>query len=188
MLPAFTETIAVVFAVAYVILAIRQNIFCWFAAILSSSLYVLLFYEAGLYMISILQFVYIAMGIYGWRSWRKENHKGMKLRVSSWPLAFHFLPIIFILSMAFIIGMLLQVFSSAVFPFLDSFVACTALIAVWLVAKKVIQNWHYWFIADAVSVYIFVNQGLWPTVSLYILYMALCPVGYRTWSKDLKIS
>ena len=72
---------AVVLALAYLVLAIRENIACWFAAILSTSIYIVLMYKAGLYMESALQLFYIAMAVYGWYSWKHGEGPENKLPV-----------------------------------------------------------------------------------------------------------
>ena len=80
------EVLAVVLAVAYLLLAIRQNIWCWAAAAVSTSLYLYIMYEARLYMESALQLFYLAMAAYGWWQWRSGGEGGAELRVSTWPL------------------------------------------------------------------------------------------------------
>ena len=55
------EILAVVLAIAYLVLAIRQNIWCWAAAAVSTLLYLFIMYQAQLYMESVLQLFYLAM-------------------------------------------------------------------------------------------------------------------------------
>ena len=64
------EIMAVALAIAYLLLVIRQNIWCWAAAIASTTIYAVLMYGAALYMESALQLFYIAIAVYGWRQWR----------------------------------------------------------------------------------------------------------------------
>ena len=55
------EIIAVSLAIIYLLLAVKQNILCWLAAILSSSIFFFIMYSAGLYMEAYLQIFYILM-------------------------------------------------------------------------------------------------------------------------------
>ena len=64
------EASAVAFGLAYLVLAIRQNILCWPAALISVLLSLVLFFEARLYSESALQLFYAAMALYGWYQWR----------------------------------------------------------------------------------------------------------------------
>ena len=91
------EIAAVALALVYLVLAIREHIACWFAAILSTSIYIVLMYQAGLYMESALQVFYIAMAFYGWYSWKHGEGPENQLQVSSWPIKRHVAPLVLIL-------------------------------------------------------------------------------------------
>ncbi len=179
------EIAAVVLALVYLVLAIRESIACWFAAILSTSIYIVLMYRAGLYMESALQIFYIAMAVYGWYSWKHGDGPENKLRVSSWPLNRHVTPLVLILLFTLASGYMLSHYSSAAMPYLDSFTTWGAIVTTWMVARKIIQNWHYWFIIDSVSVYLYVSRGLWLTALLFVLYLVLIVIGYREWRKSM---
>ena len=83
------EVAAVGFAVAYLLLAIRQNIWCWAAALLSTGLYVMVMYRAALYMEAVLQFFYIGMAVYGWYKWTAGQANADSLPVTTWPVSQH---------------------------------------------------------------------------------------------------
>ena len=70
-------------------------------------------------------------------------------------------------------------------PYIDSFTTWAAIVTTWMVAKKIIQNWHYWFVIDSVSVYLYVSRGLWLTALLFVLYLVLIVIGYRAWRKSM---
>ena len=58
------EGVGAALAIAYLLLALKQNKLCWFAWIASSILYWYVMSQAGLYMASLLQLFYLCMGIY----------------------------------------------------------------------------------------------------------------------------
>jgi nicotinamide mononucleotide transporter len=180
------EVAAVLLALAYLVLAIRENTLCWIAAILSTSIYIVLMFRVGLYMESALQLFYIAMAVYGWYSWTHGKGPGHRLEVSSWPLSRHIAPLSLILLFSLGSGYLLDNFSDAALPYLDSFTTWGAIVTTWMVARKIIQNWHYWFIIDSVSVYLYINRGLVLTALLFVLYLVLIVIGYRQWRKSLE--
>ena len=179
------EIAAVVLALVYLVLAIRESIACWFAAILSTSIYIVLMYQAGLYMESALQVFYIAMAVYGWYCWKHGEGPVNKLPVSSWPLNRHGTPVVLILLFTLASGYTLSHYSSAAMPYIDSFTTWGAIVTTWMVARKIIQNWHYWFIIDSVSVYLYVSRGLWLTALLFVIYLVLIVIGYRQWRKSM---
>ncbi len=77
-------------AIGYLLLAIRQNIWCWLCAGISTAIYVWLFFDARLYMESVLNGFYFLMAIYGWRVWTfGAQTKVMSDPVVRWPLRRH---------------------------------------------------------------------------------------------------
>ena len=67
---ALGEAAAVALGVAYLLLAVRQNILCWHAAFLSTAISVWLFWNVSLLMESGLNVYYMAMAVYGWHQWK----------------------------------------------------------------------------------------------------------------------
>jgi len=183
------EMIAVILAIVYLLLAIRQNILCWAAAIISTAIYLVLMFRVGLYMESALQLFYIAMAIYGWYSWRHGQGSGSgsahELQVTSWPLAFNILPVLLIAFATVVSGFVLRAYTNAAMPYMDSFTTWGAIVSTWMVARKIIQNWHYWFVIDTVSIYLYASRGLWLTVLLFALYLVLIVIGLKEWRKCL---
>ena len=49
------------------------------------------------------------------------------------------------------------------------------------IEAKILENWHYWFVIDLASIYLYANQGLWLTVGLFVIYLVLVILGYRQW-------
>ena len=186
------EIAAVVLAVAYLVLAIRQNPWCWAAAMVSSAIYLWLMFEAALYMESALQIFYIAMAVYGWWCWthptRGRAGESAVLRISTWPLHRHVFTAVGILLLAGASGALLSRYTDAALPYLDSFTTWGAIVATYLVARKILENWLYWFVIDSVSVYLYVSRELYLTAALFVGYLVLIIVGYRAWRRDWQLS
>ena len=179
------EVGAVLLALAYLVLAIQENILCWLAALISTCIYLVLMFQAGLYMESALQIFYIVMAVYGWYSWKHGEEPGEELHISSWPLRRHFFPVGLILLASLVSGYLLTTYTGAKMPYLDSFVSWGAIFSTWMVARKIIQNWHYWFVIDSVSAYLYFSRGLYLTALLFVLYLVLIVIGLREWRKHL---
>jgi nicotinamide mononucleotide transporter len=68
--------------------------------------------------------------------------------------------------------------------FTDSFVAWGSVLATWMVARKVLENWLYWILFDAVAVGLYFAQGFHATAGLFVLYIILAVRGYLAWRKD----
>lgn len=177
--------LAVVLAVAYLVLAIRQNIWCWAAAAVSTLLYLFIMYQSRLYMESVLQLFYLGMALYGWQQWRQGGNDEGGLRVSTWPLRHHLFAIGSVLLLVFISGELLTRYSNAAMPHLDSFTTWGAIVATFMVARKVLENWIYWFVIDAVSVGLYLSRDLVFTAALFIAYLVMIVIGYRSWRNSM---
>lgn len=179
------EAFAVALAVAYLVLAIRQNIWCWAAAAVSTLIYLFIMYGAQLYMESALQVFYLAMAAYGWFQWRKHADSSKDLKVSTWPIKNHLLAIAVVLLLVFSSGYLLTTYSNAALPYLDSLTTWGAVVATWMVARKILENWLYWFVIDLVSVGLYTSRGLYLTAVLFTAYLVMIVIGYKSWRASM---
>ncbi|HEX5764964.1 MAG TPA: nicotinamide mononucleotide transporter family protein, partial [Woeseiaceae bacterium] len=111
------EVIAVAAAVAYLFFAIRQNILCWFFALVSTAIYIGLFFGAKLYMESVLNIFYFGMALYGWYFWLAGGGRESTLPVTRWPLLPHVLAVGGILLLSLLFGSLLDRYTQAAYPY-----------------------------------------------------------------------
>ena len=177
------EAIAVILAIIYLLLAVKQDIRCWYAAIFSSSLYFFIMYSAGLYMEAILQIFYIAMAFYGWSQWRNIVEGNTELVVRTWKSSQHIKAIFSVLIMTLISGWALKEYTNAALPFLDGLTTWGAIVATYMVAKRLLENWIYWFVIDSVSIFLFISRGLYLTSFLFFVYLIIIYFGYKSWTK-----
>ncbi|HNP37802.1 MAG TPA: nicotinamide riboside transporter PnuC [Woeseiaceae bacterium] len=180
----YLELLGVVAAIAYLLLAIRQNIWCWAFAAISTAIYVYLFIHARLYMESLLNGFYLAMAAYGWYSWTHGSGAKSELAVTSWRWHRHAAAIMLILAGAGLSGWLLETHTDAEFPYTDSLTTWSAIWATFLVARKVLENWWYWLAIDSVSVYLYWSRSLELTALLFIVYLVMIPFGLLSWRRS----
>jgi len=180
------EAIAVVLAIAYLILAIRQNIWCWVAAFGSTGIYVYLFHNVALLMESALNGFYLAMAVYGWWHWRMGGAGHSALAVTRWSWRPHAFALGGIFFLSAVSAAFLDRFFAPAFPFLDSLTTWAAIWATFLVARKELTNWWYWFVIDLISIFLYISRGLPLTALLFLIYLILIPIGYRTWRADYR--
>ena len=177
------EPAAVVLAIAYLLLAIKQNISCWFAAFFSSLLYFFVMYSAGLYMEAGLQIFYCVMAVYGWTQWRVSLPDNKKFLVKTWNRNQHIKAISLIFLLALASGWMLEKFTNAALPFIDSLTTWGAIVTTYMVAKRLLENWIYWFAIDTISVFLFYSRGLFLTSILFFVYLIIIYFGYKSWTK-----
>ena len=181
--PILLEITAVVFAIIYLLLAVKQDVRCWYAAIFSSFLYFFIMMSANLYMEAYLQIFYIIMAIYGWFQWNKISEDKSKFIVRTWSVKQHLIVISSVISLAYISGSLLNIYTEAALPFIDALTTWGAIIATYMVAKKLLENWIYWFVIDSISVLLFMSRGLYLTSVLFFVYLIIIYFGYKSWTK-----
>ena len=174
------EGTAVILAVLYLLLAVRQHILCWLCWIISSCLYLYVMYEAGLYMESMLQIFYIIMGFYGWSQWNRSGDQG-SFQVNRWSPVNHLIAIVVVLMLTFASGKVLELYTEAAMPFIDALTTWGAVVTTYMVAKKLLENWIYWFVIDSISIYLFVSRELYFTAFLFLVYLFIIVIGYRSW-------
>lgn len=178
------EIISVIFGLAYIVLAARENSWCWPAAFIGTGTAILLFWDASLLMESGLNLYYLAMAVFGWWQWRKGGAKGGTLAISSWKVKEHLLAISIIVLLTIASGALLASKTSAALPYLDSFTTWAAVLTTWMVACKILQNWLYWIVIDALSIYLYMERGLYLYALLFLLYVFIAVFGYLNWQKS----
>ena len=174
------ESCAVVLALAYVVLAIYQNRWCWVAAIISALIYILIFWQVQLYLEAALQGFYIGMAIYGWRAWG-AGAEDPERPIETWPWRYHLLACISLLALTLLLGTLMVRWTDAAAPYVDAATTVSALLATWLVAQKILENWLYWIVIDLASVWLYLSRDLSLTAALFSGYVVLAAFGYRTW-------
>ena len=177
------EMSAVLFAIIYLLLAVKQDVKCWFAAIISSLLYFFIMYDAGLYMEAYLQIFYIIMAFYGLQQWRSGDANASQFIVRTWDKRLHIKVIILIIFMSLISGFLLEKYTNAILPFIDGLTTWGAIVATYMVAKRLLENWIYWFVIDFISIFLFMSRGLYLTAGLFFIYLVIIYFGYMSWIK-----
>jgi nicotinamide mononucleotide transporter len=176
----------VLLAFAYLVLAVRQNPWCWACAIASAAIYLVLFARGGLYMQSALQLFYVGMSVYGWRAWRGgDSATDPGLRVSRWPAPRHGVAIALVLLVAGANGWVIASQTGGWVPYVDAFVAWASVLATWLVARKVLENWVYWIVVDTVAAGLYWFQGFHATAVLFLVYVVIAVRGLAAWRADM---
>lgn len=180
------ETVAVVLSIAYLLLAMKENSLCWYCAFFSTAIYVWIFGDVSLYMESALNIYYMLMAIYGWYQWQRGGQDHAGLEISRWSLTNHCLAVVAILLATVISGYLLAENTAARLPYLDSFTTWASVITTLMVARKIIENWLYWVVIDFVSIFLYLDRGLYQTAGLFVLYIVLAVAGYILWTRKYR--
>jgi nicotinamide mononucleotide transporter len=180
------ETVGVLAGLGYVVFAIRESALCWPCGILSASAYVVVFRAAHLPGQAALRALLGAICVYGWWSWsRGRPADAGKLPVTRARPRALAPALAGTVAAAAAIGLLLESSTESVAPWVDGGLVAASLAAQWMAARKWIENWLVWIAVNVVSIGLYLSQGLVATTGLYLLYLAMAFVGYRTWARSL---
>lgn len=182
------ELVGTIFGIAGVWLTVKEKILCFPVGLVNVSLYAWLFLKSGLYSDAALQLVYILLLFYGWYQWtrgRKGDHQLPVSKTSS--KTFVYLIVIGVLS-TITAGTLWKQYTNASLPYIDSLTTSMSLIAQWMVARKKIENWVVWILADIIYVAMYIYKQLYLTSLLYFIFIILAVIGLQQWKKELELA
>ena len=182
----WTEAAAAVITLISVYLSARQNIWSWPSAIAGVAIYVVVFWHSKLYADMGLQFVYIALSIYGWYEWLHGGENRSELKVSSgWRSSY---PVALAITIAFALalGTFLRKTTDAALPYADASLTSFSLLAQWMMTRKYIENWFVWIAVDVFYIAMFTFKHLYLTALLYAIFIGVCWFAYVEWSAELR--
>ncbi|WP_346857634.1 nicotinamide riboside transporter PnuC [uncultured Draconibacterium sp.] len=182
------ELLGAILGIVYIVFSIRQNILTWPTGLVTSAIYVAVFFNARLYADMGLQVYYVAISIYGWYFWikGKKPQNTTQVPVKNTPgLLWIKLTFVSVVLYTILLYILLNWTNSDV-PYMDSLTTALSIVATWMLAKKYIEHWLLWIFIDAFSAGLYIYKGLWPTVVLFIIYTIMAVLGYIEWKKDLQ--
>jgi nicotinamide mononucleotide transporter len=194
----FIEIFGAVTGIIYVILEIRQNIWLWPVGIVTSAVYIWVFFTGKLYADMSLQGYYLAISVLGWFWWLRKKNGSIGERenesnseTKSLPVTRINLITAVILAMIFsvlyfVMWLVLSRLTDSPVPACDSFITSLSIIATWMLARKIYEHWYLWIVVNSVSAVLFFTRSLYPTVILYIIYCAMSFAGLVAWKKSLR--
>jgi len=184
------EIIAASLGVISVWYAKKANILVYPTGIVSVLLYVYICFKAQLYADMGINAYYFIFSVYGWIMWSRKDENKKELAVTysdnkTWIISV----VVFLVSLV-VIQVLLRIFKaddvvywSTFVPYTDTFTTAVAIVGMWLMAIKKVENWLFWIAADVVSVPLYLYKGLVFTSLQYFIFLVLAVLGYIEWKK-----
>lgn len=183
----FLEIMAVLFGLASVVFAMKNNILVYPIGIISTVIYVYLLNKWGLIGDMLINGYYTTMSVYGWYIWTRKSQNKPEFPISRITIKeiYHGI-LIFLITIVFVV---------AVYKYFDKFTNWTAyvdtfttgifFVGMWLMAKRKIENWLLWIIGDLVSVPLYFYKGYTFTSLQYAIFTIIAIYGYLEWKKSL---
>ena len=184
----FVEILGTVAGLLYLWLEYRASIYLWVASIVMPALYLVVYYDAGLYADMGINIYYLLIAIYGWAAWRygfslRRGSEGRELPISHTPAGL-WLPLAGLTLLLFVaIAQVLIHFTDSTVPWADAFTTALSVVGMWMLARKYVEQWWVWLVVDVASVALYVYKDLHFTAALYALYAVVAIFGYRKWKE-----
>ena len=181
----FLEILGASTGIAGVWLTAKEHPSCFPLGLISVASTFLLLNEQGFYANALLQIVFAALLIAGWYQWIRKRVYG-KLVVSELKKSNSAVIFIITLGAGFLAARYFATFQGAQSPYLDGITACMSITAQWLVAKKKIENWILWIVANTIYIGMYLTSAMYIYAALYSVYLFLAINGWQSWSVKLK--
>lgn len=166
-----------------------NNILIYPTGIISTAIFVYLLGVYGLLGDLIINAYYFSMSVYGWYFWTRKVDED------------HYVPITKTtkkekqISAGIFAGALLLIF--IVYRLFDKWTNWTAyvdtlttalfFVAMWMLARKKIENWIFLLIGNLISIPLYFYKGLIFTSFQFIIFVIISILGYQAWKRQLNI-
>ncbi|MFV0471411.1 MAG: nicotinamide riboside transporter PnuC [Paludibacteraceae bacterium] len=181
------ELSGTILSLVYLYFSIKENVLLWIFGFLCSALYIVVFFDSKFYADMSLQVYYLAVSVYGWISWhKKDNRDTSPLHITKLNRRELQNLSLYLIAIYFVYFVVLRFFTDSPIPIMDSLVGALSVIGTWLLAKKKIENWILWIVADALAAGLFAYKKLYPTSILFIIYTTMAIVGYLRWKATMR--
>lgn len=188
------ELVATLFGIASVFLASRANIATWPVGIINQWSFFALFWQVQLYSVALLQILFFAMALYGWWQWKFSANSGdtedirpKSLSTRGWVCSVLALMTAWLMwgtVMNNIHHWLPSFFpEAAAYAYLDSLITVASVIAIILMANKIVQCWLFWIFVNTLSVVMYALQDVFLVAIEYVIFWVLALYGYVHWRK-----
>jgi len=180
------EVVGAILSLIYLYLSIKQKASLWIFGFLASAMYIVVFWESKFYADMSLQFYYLFISVYGWLYWKEKENQPItempiaKVSKRTWIKLTFFGGIIYLIYL-----IVLDKYTDSTIPYSDSLVGMLSVIGTWMLAKKYIENWLVWIVADSIACGLFFYKELYVTAFLFVIYTVMAIVGYLQWKRNL---
>ncbi len=192
------DLLKVVVGVAYIFLEYYQRREMWLASVIMPCIGIWLFYEKGVYADAAINVYYLLIAVYGFWQWSRgraaapsrpaaergregaaallPSHVGLRraaVLTAVWGATWLF------------IAWVLATFTDSTVVWLDSLTTSLSIVAMYMLARKYVEQWLIWFVVDAISVYLYYYKGIYFSGTLYLFYTTMALAGYRKWLRSM---
>ena len=184
------EITAVLFGFASVWYSKQNNILVFPTGLISTSIFVYLLFKWQLLGDMMINGYYFVMSLYGWYIWTRKVDTENVTPISRVTKSEQIIGVvIFTLTLVFVykVYQFFDMWTNWV-AYVDTLTTALFFVGMWLMAKRKIENWYFWIVADIISVPLYLYKGLTFTSIQYFGFTILAIFGFLAWKKNLSNS
>ena len=189
----YVEFVGTLLGLLSVWFAANENILTWPTGVINVICFFAIFYQVHLYSDTFLQVYFFITSIYGWLTWKNQRQANKPISILTQNKRVVILSLIFLttLLLGFLVKNIHLLFPRifphpASFPYIDTFIAVSSIIATIFLAKRIIENWVLWIVVDIVCVFVYAMKNILFISIEYGVFFLLASYGLFVWIKTIK--
>ena len=183
----FLEITAVIFGFASVWYSKKNNILVFPTGLISTSIFVYLLFKWQLIGDMMINGYYFVMSLYGWYIWTRKIDSAHVTPISKTTKQEQLLGSIIFIATLFLVFLVYQFFDMWIgwVAYVDTLTTALFFVGMWLMAKRKIEHWMFWIVADIISVPLYFYKGLTFSSLQYLGFTIIAIFGFLAWRKLL---
>lgn len=168
-----------------------------------------IYFSKGIYADFAINIYYFLIAVYGYIAWTRAAHsaaRGVEFRpdcesadsateecAEKKGLPITHVPPLRLLVLTLVFATLwgaiyfgLRHLTDSTVPVADAFTTALSIVAMWMLARKYIEQWIAWMLVDAVCVCLYAYKGIPLYAVLYAAYTVIALIGYRNWLRLMR--
>jgi len=181
------EIIAVIFGFLSVWYSKQNKIWVFPTGMISTLIFVYLLFKWELLGDMMINGYYFIMSIYGWYIWTRKVDKTHVNQISTTTFKEKKISIVIFIATLLFVFIIYQKFDKWTnwVAYIDTITTAIFFVAMWLMAKRKIENWIFWIVGDLISVPLYLYKGFTFTSFQYFGFTFIAIFGYLAWKKTL---
>jgi nicotinamide mononucleotide transporter len=171
----------------YLYLEIKENVWMWIVGCIMPMIYIVVLYDRGIYADCAMEVYYFLAGIYGFAYWlRGKNRSGKAVSITVTPRKTAVCLTVCSIALWQVLGVALDKLTDSTVPYTDALTTSLSVIALWMLSRKLIEQWWVWFVVDLISSGLYIYKGIYGRALLYGIYTVMAVYGFLTWKRKMR--
>lgn len=168
----------------YLWLEYKANIWVWVVSAIMPLVHGTLYFSSGIYADAAMQLYYVLAAVYGLVVWKRNPKEKASGRIKHTPLGWIVPLVVAYAVLHVVIYFVLTEFTDSRVPFFDAMSTALSIVAMWMLSRKLVEQWLVWLVVDMISVGLYFYKGIPLTALLYTVYCVLAVAGYLRWRRE----